>query len=81
MARVAGEMGLRISHVTVLGRKRYPGNRHWHLTEDPPTRGCLDITYWPEGPLMWVSIRHSEPTWVQRAGRELGPALAAKLAA
>ena len=44
LAEVAGELGLRISHVTRLGRKRYPGNRHWHLTLDPPTRGCLDVT-------------------------------------
>jgi len=29
---VASEIGLRISHTTTLGRKRYPGNRHWHLT-------------------------------------------------
>ncbi len=77
---VASELGLRISHITTLGRKRYPGNRHWHLTQDPATTGCLDVTYWPSGSLMWVSIRNSEPAWVHDAGQLLGPALEAQLA-
>lgn len=76
---VASELGLRISHITTLGRKRYPGNRHWHLTQDPATTGCLDVTYWPSGLLMWVSIRNNEPAWVHDAGQLLGPALEARL--
>ena len=79
LGEVASEMGLRISHVTTLGRKRYPGNRHWHLTQDPATKGCLDVTYWPSGPLMWISMRHYEPAWVHRDGRRLGSALEAQL--
>ena len=79
LARAAAGMGLRISHITTLGKKRYPGNRHWHLTQDPHTTGCLDITYWPSGPLMWISMRRSEPAWVHEAGRSLGPALEAEL--
>ena len=76
---VAAELGLRISHITTLGRKRYPGNRHWHLTQDPATTGCLDVTYWPSGSLMWISIRNYEPDWVHNAGQLLGPALEARL--
>lgn len=76
---VAFALGLRISHITSLGRKRYPGNRHWHLTQDPPTKGCLDVTYWPSGSLMWISTRNYEPAWVHCAGRLLGPALEAQL--
>ena len=76
---VASAHGLRLSHVTTLGRKRYPGNRHWHFTRDPPTGGCLDVTYWPAGPLMWISMRNIEPAWVHEAGRQLGPALEARL--
>jgi hypothetical protein len=72
---VATEMGMRISHITTLGRKRYPGNRHWHLTQEPHTKGCLDVTYWPSGALMWISIRRSEPAWVHEAGQSLWPAL------
>ena len=78
---VASAFGLRISHITTLGRKRYPGNRHWHLTKNPATTGCLDITYWPSGSLMWISMRHSEPPWVHDAGQRLGPALEAQLEA
>ena len=79
LAAVASADGLYLSHITTLGRKRYPGNRHWHLKQDPNTTGCLDVTYWPSGPLMWISIRNSEPTWVHRAGKRLRPALESHL--
>lgn len=72
---VAVAMGLQFSHITTLGAKRYPGNRHWHLKQDPRTKGCLDVTYWPRGPLLWISVRNYEPTWVHEAGQLLGPAL------
>lgn len=71
----ASAQGMYISHVTKLGAKRYPGNRHWHLKQDPATTGCLDVTYWPAGPLMWISMRNYEPAWVHDAGRRLAPAL------
>ena len=76
---VADEMGLYVSHITVLGRVRYPGNRHWHLKHHDENVGCLDLTYWPQGELCWVSIRNYEPTWVHDAGRRIGPALEAAL--
>lgn len=76
---VAATMGLYVSHITVLGRVRYPGNRHWHLKHDRETVGCLDITYWPRGELLWISIRNFEPRWVHDAGQRLGPALEAAL--
>lgn len=32
LIEVATEMGLYVSHITVLGRVRYPGNRHWSVS-------------------------------------------------
>ena len=72
-------MGLYVSHITVLGRVRYPGNRHWHLKRTPDTPGCLDLTYWPQGELFWISIRNYEPRWVHDAGQRIKPALEAAL--
>lgn len=81
LRRQAASNGLVISHVTVLGRKRFPGNRHWHLKQDLKQTGCLDLTYWPDGPLMWVTIRNSEPDWVHVVGRQLATNLGSELAA
>jgi len=67
----ATDLGMYFSRITVLGTKRYPGNRHWHLKRDAREKGCLDITYWPKGPLLWVSMRHYEPAWVHELGRRL----------
>ncbi len=80
LEEVAAADGMYISHITTLGRKRYPGNRHWHLKQDPSTTGCLDVTYWPDGPLLWISMRNSEPTWVHESGRRLQRALDRALA-
>jgi len=76
------DLGLVISHVTRLSRRMYPGNRHWHFKRDPKVKGCLDatVTYWPAGPLFWVTIRHREPDWVHTAGRALAVSLEARLA-
>lgn len=79
LAVAAAGFDLEISHVTVLGRKRYPGNRHWHLKQLDGTTGCLDVTYWPAGALMWISMRDYEPAWVHEVGRRLGPRLEARL--
>ncbi len=80
LLEVATNLGMYFSHITVLGARRYPGNRHWHLKQDPRTKGCLDVTYWPGGPLMWVSMRHYEPEWVHESGRRLGSELERRLA-
>jgi hypothetical protein len=80
LTEVASEQGLYLSHITTLGTKRYPGNRHWHLKRRPGEPGCLDVTYWPAGPLMWVSIRNYEPQWVHDAGQWLVPAMETRLA-
>lgn len=79
LAELAEDLGLYLSHTTTLGAKRYPGNRHWHLKQKPKSPGCLDITYWPAGPLMWISMRNYEPAWVHQAGQELGVALSRHL--
>ncbi len=75
LVEVAADMGLYVSRITTLGAKRYPGNRHWHLKQNPKTSGCLDVTYWPRGALMWISMRNYEPHWVHEVGNKLGPAL------
>lgn len=75
LEQVARELGMEFSRITTLGAVRYPGNRHWHLKRHPRERGCLDVTYWPDGPIMWISIRRYEPEWVHQLGRKLGPAL------
>lgn len=80
LGAVAASAGLHISHITRLGTKRYPGNRHWHLKQDRGTTGCLDVTYWPQAPLLWVSIRNSEPAWVHDDGVRLASALEEHLA-
>lgn len=77
---VGSDMSMYISHITTLGRKRYPGNRHWHFKQNPKETGCLDVTYWPKGPMMWISMRRSEPQWVQNAGIELQQRMEQKLA-
>ena len=75
----ANEMGMYISKITVLGTRQYPGNRHWHLKQDPRASGCLDVTYWPPGPLMWISMRNYEPDWVHEYGKRLGSELQRRL--
>jgi hypothetical protein len=80
LLEVATNLGMYFSHITILGKRRYPGNRHWHLKQDPQKKGCLDVTYWPSGPLMWISMRHCEPEWVHEAGCRLGSELEERLA-
>lgn len=75
----ATELGMYFSRITVLGTRKYPGNRHWHLKQDPRTTGCLDVTYWPDGPLMWISMRDYEPPWVHDCGHRLGAELERRL--
>lgn len=79
LTEVATGRDLYVSHITVLGRVRFPGNRHWHLKNHHETVGCLDLTYWPQGELFWISIRNYEPLWVHEAGLQLVPALEAAL--
>lgn len=80
LTEVGRELGLTMSHITRLSRKKYPNNRHWHFKEDLKARGCLDVTYWPDGPLFWITIRNYEPDWVHRKGQSLADQLHAKLA-
>lgn len=67
----ANDLGLKLSHVTTLSRKKYPGNRHWHFKQYVKSKGCLDVTYWPDGALFWITIRSYEPDWVHAKGSEM----------
>ncbi len=74
------QLGLTLSHITTLSRKKYPNNRHWHFKEDLKAKGCLDVTYWPEGALFWITIRNYEPAWVHQSGQSLAALLEDRLA-
>ena len=71
LAAVGKELGLGLSHITTLSRKKYPNNRHWHFKKDSKAKGCLDVTYWPEGALFWITIRNYEPVWVHTSGKKM----------
>ena len=78
---IASDLSLVLSHTTTLSKKKYPGNRHWHFKEDVKTKGGLDVTYWPDGSLLWITIRHYEPEWVHVTGCEIRELLKRKLGA
>lgn len=79
LADVGMELGLILSHITTLSRKKYPNNRHWHFKEDLRAKGCLDVTYWPDGPLFWITMRNYEPDWVHQSGQNLAAMLGERL--
>ena len=79
LADVGMELGLVLSHITTLSRKKYPNNRHWHFKEDLKAKGCLDVTYWPDGPLFWITMRNYEPDWVHQSGQNLAAMLGERL--
>ncbi|MFY0660725.1 MAG: hypothetical protein JXR15_09550 [Shimia sp.] len=80
LSGAASALGLTMSHITTLSRKKYPNNRHWHFKEDLKAKGCLDVTYWPAGPLFWITIRNFEPDWVHRSGERLASLMEERLA-
>lgn len=80
LSGAASALGLTMSHITTLSRKKYPNNRHWHFKEDLKAKGCLDVTYWPAGPLFWITIRNYEPEWVHRSGEQLARVLEERFA-
>ena len=71
LVSVGTELGLVMSHITTLSRKKYPNNRHWHFKKPTEPKGCLDITYWPSGELFWITMRNYEPDWVHKAGTDM----------
>ena len=75
----ADELGLIETHVTTLSKKKYPGNRHWHYKQIELGPGCLDVTHWPGGGSVWITVRNREPQWVHDAGDQLATALSGKL--
>ena len=75
LLQTTSDLSLVQSHVTTLSQKKYPGNRHWHFKEDLKENGCLDVTYWPAGPALWITIRNYEPNWVHQAGESLAKKL------
>lgn len=80
LINVSRDLNLTVSHITTLSRKKYPGNRHWHFKEDLKSKGCLDITYWPDGCLFWITVRNYEPNWVHEAGAAMAHLIEKRLA-
>ncbi|WP_299783827.1 hypothetical protein [uncultured Roseobacter sp.] len=80
LANVSAELGLTLSHITTLSRNKYPNNRHWHFKEDLKAKGCLDVTYWLEGALFWITIRNYEPDWVHQSGKKMAALVEKRLA-
>lgn len=70
LTNVSAKIGFVISHITTLGSFKFSGNQHWHFKQDLKSKGCLDVTYWPDGPLFWTRVRSNEPYWVHKAGRD-----------
>jgi len=75
LCRAAAEIGLVLSHTTTLSLRKYPGNRHWHFKQSLKEKGCLDVTHWPAGALLWITVRNYEPAWVHTAGPKLAHSL------
>ena len=79
--RAAAAAGLYISHIGGYSRRKYPGSVHWHFKRDKSETGLIDATYWDVKSLLWLMIRHREPTWVHRTAPKLKRALQAELKA
>ncbi len=35
----------------------FPDSIHWHFKPERRIRGVLDLTYWPDGGRLWLSVR------------------------
>ncbi len=79
LTNAGDDLDLDISHITTLSRKKYPGNRHWHFKEASKSKGCLDVTFWPKGSILWITIRNYEPDWVHKSGHDLAVLLKKKM--
>jgi hypothetical protein len=54
---------------------RYPGCIHWHFKRGRE-RGTLEVTWWPRGRRLWLSVQAGRPgEWIDAAGADLKAAL------
>jgi hypothetical protein len=54
----------------------YPDSIHWHFKPERRIRGVLDLTYWPDGGRLWLSVRAQDADWIGPAADALAEALA-----
>lgn len=53
----------------------YPGSIHWHFKPERRIRGVLDLTYWPDGGRLWLSVRAQDADWIGPAAQSLAASL------
>ena len=71
--RLCSEEGLEKKVRTEL--RTYPGSTHWHYSRKPSS-GTLEITMWPEGARIWLSVHENrEGPWTRETARRLAKAL------
>lgn len=78
--RAATAAGLYISHIGGYSRKKFPNSVHWHFKRDKNEPGLIDATFWDVKSLLWLMIRHREPTWVHETAPKLKAAMQTELA-
>lgn len=57
----------------------YPGSIHWHFKPERRIRGVLDLTYWPHGGRLWLSVRAQDADWIDPAAQSLASSLTDEL--
>jgi hypothetical protein len=63
--RVVVDAGLVVAVRTTL--RTYPGSTHWH-TQQPGTKGVLEITYWPNQQRLWFAVQaNRRADWIRAA--------------
>ncbi len=57
----------------------YPDSIHWHFKPERRIRGVLDLTYWPDGGRLWLSVRTQDADWIGPAADSLADSLTERL--
>ena len=74
---VADREGLLLTLTTT--HSSYPDSIHWHFKPERKIRGVLDLTYWPDGGRLWLSVRAQDADWIGPASDSLANSLAESL--
>ncbi len=74
----ADRQGLLLTLTTT--HSSYPGSIHWHFKPERRIRGVLDLTYWPDGGRLWLSVRAQDADWIGPAAESLADSLTDVLA-
>jgi hypothetical protein len=74
---VADDEGLLLTLTTT--HSSYPDSIHWHFKPERRIRGVLDLTYWPDGGRLWLSVRAEDADWIGPAAKALANSLTEEL--